>query len=80
MPVPKLSDLQQQVRVLRDEDVGSVASWNWECCETDIIRWVYDAPGDVSAMLTQIDRYKEQLRIDQVPEACDDAVRGTRWH
>ena len=51
----------EMVRVLRDEDVGSVALWNCECCETYITRWVDEAAGDVSAMLTQIQRHKEQF-------------------
>ena len=61
MPPPKHSDQLLEVRVLRDEDVGSVALWNWERGETYITRWVYGAAGDVSAMLTQIDRYEEQF-------------------
>ena len=44
---------------MQDEDVASFASWN--CDETYIIRWADDTVSYVSAMLTQIDRYKEQF-------------------
>ena len=49
MPVPKhsdkipvlgYSDQLLEVRVLQDEDVGSLALVNWEGDETHIIRWV----------------------------------------
>ena len=49
MPVPKhsnkkpvlgYSDQLLEVRVLQDEDVGSLALGNWERDETHIIRWV----------------------------------------
>ena len=60
-PVPKHSDRLLEVRVLRDEDVESVALWNWERDENCIIRWVDDAASDESAMLTKIDRYEEQF-------------------
>ena len=36
-PVPKHTDRLLEVRVLRDEDVGSMALWNWEFDETHII-------------------------------------------
>ena len=44
---------------MQDEDVASFALWN--CDETYIIRWPDDTVSYVSAMLTQIDRYKEQF-------------------
>ena len=40
MPIPSYSDQLLEVGVLRDEDVGSVALWNWERVETHIIRWM----------------------------------------
>ena len=49
MPVPKHSDRLLVVRVLRDE--GG---------ETHIIRWFDGAASDVNAILTQINRSKEQ--------------------
>ena len=39
----------------------SISMWNWEWCDTCIIRSVDGAASDVSAMLTQTDRYKEQF-------------------
>ena len=50
MTVPKHSDRLLEVRILRDE--GG---------ETHIIRWVDGAPSDVNAILTQINRSKEQF-------------------
>ena len=59
MPVPSHGDLLLKVRVMQDEDVWSVALWNFD--ETYILRWTDNTVSDVSAMLTQIDRYKEQF-------------------
>ena len=61
MSVTKHSGQFLEVRVVREEDVGSVALWNMERDETYIMEWVDDAASDVRAMLTSIDRYEEQF-------------------
>ena len=60
IPVLGYSDQLLEVRVLQDEDVGPLALGNWERDETSFDGFA-GANDSVSAMLTQIDRSKEQF-------------------
>ena len=75
------SDQLFGVRPLQDS--GAVALWSWEHGEAQItegcrVMWVDGAVGDVSAMLTQMNRFKKAVHLDQVLEACNNVEQGTR--
>ena len=79
--VPRHSD--QLFGVRPSQDSGAVALWSWEHGEAQItegcrVMWVDAAAGDVSAMLTQMNRFKKAVHLDQVPDICNIVVRGTR--